>query len=70
MIQYLVKYETPEAYFEHGKQVAELLEKDVGGPIIQTRSLPPQFRPYPLSQETVDKLRAISGVSVTETKDD
>ncbi|KAF9959393.1 hypothetical protein BGZ72_009758 [Mortierella alpina] len=70
MTRYHVSYDNPEAFLKNGSKVNEVIEKESGELPIQTKSLPPQFLPLELSQEAVDKLRANSGVLVSELKDD
>ncbi|KAF9966288.1 hypothetical protein BGZ70_002792 [Mortierella alpina] len=70
MTRYQVNYDNIEAFFENGSKVNEVIEKDSGEVPIQTKSLPPQLLHLKLSQEAVEKLKALSGVFVRELKDD
>ena len=65
MTHYTIRYESIEAWEEHGRDVDELIEKDTGRPCISTKSLPPiTIVPEGLSDEARDKLKALSGVLV------
>ncbi|KFX88367.1 hypothetical protein V490_07695 [Pseudogymnoascus sp. VKM F-3557] len=59
-----VSYNDGDAHHNHGTKVNEILEKDTGGPVPQTRSLPPVFLPVDLTESAISELKALSGVKV------
>ncbi|KAF8451705.1 hypothetical protein BDZ91DRAFT_750268 [Kalaharituber pfeilii] len=63
-----VIYKDSGAYTDHHTAVQDIIEKDTGRPVIQTRSLPPIPLPVELTQEAIEKLKAYSGVKVEDIK--
>ncbi|KFY83666.1 hypothetical protein V500_09996 [Pseudogymnoascus sp. VKM F-4518 (FW-2643)] len=61
-----VTYDSIESYSENGRKVDEIVEKDTGRPVTQTRSLPPFLLPVELTESAVNQLKALSGVKVED----
>ncbi|KFY29519.1 hypothetical protein V493_02319 [Pseudogymnoascus sp. VKM F-4281 (FW-2241)] len=61
-----VSYGNMESYTEHGRKVEEIIEKDTGHPVAQTRSLPPQPLPVELTESAITQLKALSGIKVED----
>ncbi|KFX96951.1 hypothetical protein O988_05095 [Pseudogymnoascus sp. VKM F-3808] len=59
-----VIYDQDDSYDNHGSKVEEILEKDIGGPVPQTKSIPPFIRPVDLTEMAIDELKALSGIKV------
>ncbi|KFZ17896.1 hypothetical protein V501_01487 [Pseudogymnoascus sp. VKM F-4519 (FW-2642)] len=61
-----VTYDGVESFFENGRKVDEIIEKDTGRPVIQTKSLPPFLIPVELTESAINQLKAFSGVKVED----
>ncbi|KFY58543.1 hypothetical protein V496_06076 [Pseudogymnoascus sp. VKM F-4515 (FW-2607)] len=61
-----VTYDSLESYSSNGGNVSDIIEKDTGRPVAQTRSLPPFILPVELTESAITQLKAISGIKVED----
>ncbi|KAJ3525335.1 hypothetical protein NM208_g11686 [Fusarium decemcellulare] len=64
-IQY--SFGSAEEWQESKGPLKEIIQQDTGAEVwVETRSMPPIGSPPPVTRETVEKLKALPGVNVTE----